>query len=280
MEKRDLIPGESLYLDLLKKTLVDYRAADSWEMHPLKIVNRNWKTAFLYPIDRLLRRRNFGIHKLKYVSAFNRSNGYDWPAHAETMIGINRLDNIEQCMIDAIRNNIPGDFIETGVWRGGAVIFMRAVLKELGITDRRVWAADSFCGLPAPDANRYPADKGNYLHSLKILSASLEDVQQNFRKYDLLDEQVQFLPGWFEDTLPNAPIERLAVLRLDGDMYSSTMQALEALYPKLSVGGYVIIDDYHAFPNCQKAVDDYREAHAITDPIVAIDREAVFWKRS
>ena len=272
--------GESLYLELLKKTLTDYRNADSWEMHPLAIVNRNPKTAFLYPLDKLLRKRNFGIHKLKYVSAFDRSNGYDWPAQADTMIGINRLSNIEWCMLEALRDNIPGDFIETGVWRGGATIFMRAVLKEYGITDRCVWLADSFAGLPQPDAERYPADKGNYLHGLKILTASLEEVKRNFRKYDLLDDQVRFLPGWFEEALPAAPIEQLAVLRLDGDMYSSTIQALDALYPKLSAGGFVIIDDYNAFPNCKKAVEDYRAEHGITDAIVEIDREAVFWKKS
>jgi O-methyltransferase len=271
--------GESLYLELLKKTLTDYRNADSWEMHPLAIVNRNRKTALLYPIDKLLRKRNFGIHKLKYVSAFNRFNGYDWPAQADTMIGINRLNNIEACMLEVLRDNIPGDFIETGVWRGGATIFMRAVLKEYNITDRTVWLADSFAGLPQPDAERYPADKGNYLHGLKILTASLEDVKRNFGKYDLLDDQVRFLPGWFEDTLPAAPIERLAVLRLDGDMYSSTIQALDALYPKLSPGGFVIIDDYNAFPNCKKAVEDYRAEHGITDAIVEIDREAVFWRK-
>lgn len=272
--------GESLYLELLKKTLTDYRNADSWEMHPLSIVNRNWKTGFLYPVDKLLRKRNFGIHKLKYVSAFNRSNGYDWPAQADTMIGMNRLSNIEWCMLEVLRGNIPGDFIETGVWRGGATIFMRAVLKEYGIADRSIWLADSFEGLPPPDAEKYPADKGNYLHGLKILSASLDEVKRNFRKYDLLDDQVRFLPGWFEDTLPGAPIERLAVLRLDGDMYASTIQALDALYPKLSVGGFVIIDDYNAFPNCKKAVEDYREAHGITDAIMEIDREAVYWRKS
>lgn len=280
MEKTLFVPGESLYLNLLKKTLVDYRAVGTWELHPLGIVNSNPKTAFLYPLDKLLRERNFGIHKRKYVSAFDRSNGYDWPAQADTMIGINRLNNIEACMADVLQNNVPGDFIETGVWRGGAVIFMRAVLKELGIADRVVWAADSFSGLPKPDAEKFPADKGNYLHALKILNVSLEDVQQNFRKYDLLDEQVRFLPGWFEDTLAAAPIDRLAVLRLDGDMYSSTIQALEALYPKVSAGGYVIVDDYNAFPNCKKAVDDYRREQGITDPVTAIDREAVYWKRS
>ncbi len=174
---------------------------------------------------------------------------------------------------------MPGDLIETGVWRGGATIFMRAVLKAYGDTSRTVWVADSFQGLPKPDARHYPADADDVFWALDVLAVSLEDVQANFARYGLLDDQVRFLVGWFRDTLPQAEIERLSVLRLDGDMYESTMDGLRNLYPKLSAQGYVIIDDYNSVPQCKAAVDEFRAEHGITEHIVPIDAQAVFWQR-
>lgn len=268
----------SPYIALLKKTLIDYSNIDSYEYHPLNIVNPNWKTSILFLFDRLLRTRNFAISKRKFVLKEERLNGYDWPANAYTMIGLNRLNNIENCIHSIHKDNIEGDLIEAGVWRGGATILMRAVLKELNITNKKVWVADSFKGLPKPDTKNYRADKGNKLNTLKILNVNLKEVKRNFEKYDLLDEQVIFLEGWFKDTLHKAPIEKLALIRLDADMYESTFQALENLYPKLSIGGYVIIDDYNAFPNCKQAVDDFRKKHSINNSIIEIDREAIYWR--
>ena len=136
-----------------------------------------------------------------------RAKGRDWPAKAHTMIGFERLRNVRELMSHVISDQIPGDFVETGVWRGGACIYMRAILKVFGIVDRKIWVADSFEGLPAPDPQRYPAqDQGDIHHTFKALTVSLEAVQENFRKYDLLDDQVRFLKGWFKDTLPSAPI--------------------------------------------------------------------------
>ncbi len=156
---------------------------------------------------------------------------------------------------------------------------MRAVLKAHRVADRFVWVADSFEGLPPPDEERYPPDRGDALHTVSVLSVSLKEVQSNFEKYGLLDDQVRFLKGWFRDTLPSAPIERLAVLRLDGDMYESTMDGLLNLYPRLSVGGYVIVDDYGAIPACRQAVDDYRESHGIREEILEIDWTGKYWRR-
>jgi len=113
-----------------------------------------------------------------------------------------------------------------------------------------VWVADSFRGLPQAESNRAD-DVEDALWTYDFLAVPIERVKANFARYGLLDEQVRFLPGWFEDTLPTAPISQIAVLRLDGDMYDSTMVALRSLYPKLSVGGYVIVDDYHAVPRVQ-----------------------------
>lgn len=209
-----------------------------------------------------------------------RSKGADWPKCAHTMIGLKRLDNLQYCVEDVLARHVAGDLVETGVWRGGAAILMRAILKAYGVTNRRVWAADSFQGLPYPDAQRYPHDAGDLHHRYNVLAISLDEVQENFRRYGLLDDQVRFLKGWFRNTLPGAPIERIAVLRLDGDMYESTWEALTSLYPKLSVGGYAIIDDYKVISACREAVDEYRSRHGIADEIMEIDWAGVFWRRS
>lgn len=208
-----------------------------------------------------------------------RQTGDDWPSLAHSMIGAERMFNLRCLCAYAISHNVPGDFIETGVWRGGAAIMMRAVLAAYGVKDRTVWLADSFEGLPAPDAARYPADAGDILYTAPQLAVSLEEVKSNFGKYDLLDEQVRFLKGWFKDTLPLAPIRQLAVLRLDGDLYESTMDSLNALYDKVSPGGFVIVDDYNLGP-CRAAVDEFRLVRGIIDPVQGIDQASIFWEKA
>lgn len=208
-----------------------------------------------------------------------RAEGRDWPAQGHTMVGRKRLDNVEFCVEDVLSRGVPGDLVETGVWRGGVVILMRAILKAHRVTDRCVWAADSFEGLPAPNPQKYPHDASLHLNRHKELAISLEQVQENFRRYGLLDDQVRFIKGWFRDTLPSAPVKSIAVLRLDGDLYESTMDALTYLYPKVEPGGYVIVDDYNFIPACQQAVCDYRSAHRITEDIVKVDWTGVYWRK-
>ncbi len=214
-----------------------------------------------------------------YVAG-QRQVGYDHPSIAHTMIGVKRLQNIQFCMEQILQNQIPGDCIETGVWRGGATILMRAILKAYGDKTRKVWVADSFQGIPPPNAEKYPADTGLFLSGIPYIAVSLEKVQDNFRKYDLLDHQVIFLKGFFCDTLPTAPIGKLALLRLDGDLYESTILALENLYPKLSIGGYVIVDDYGAIGACSQAIKDYRAKNNIQDELISIDFTGVYWKKT
>jgi hypothetical protein len=204
----------------------------------------------------------------------------EWKQPYHTMAGFKRLDNVQLCVENALADGVPGDLIETGVWRGGVAILMRAILAVHGVTDRTVWVADSFEGLPPPNPEQYPEDKGDTLYTLDDLRVSLDHVRANFERYGLLDDRVRFLKGWFRDTLPGAPIDALAVLRLDGDMYESTMDALTSLYPKLSPGGYIIVDDYGAIPACRRAVHDYRDAHGITERILPIDWTGVYWRRA
>lgn len=216
-------------------------------------------------------------------SPFNlelREKGQDWPMFAHTMIGIDGLNNIQFCIEEVLKNNIPGDIIETGVWRGGSVILMRAILKAYNITNKIIWVADSFEGLPFPNCEKYPSDSGlDWIHNFPYLQVSLESVMNNFNKYALLDNQVKFLKGWFKDTLPVVPIEKLALIRLDGDLYESTMDALVNLYPKLSVGGYIIIDDYGALETCKKAVDDFRKINNISESIEKSGWTVSYWKK-
>jgi len=206
-----------------------------------------------------------------------RAIGRDWPGSAQTMIGTARLRNLRVLVEQALHEGIPGDMLEAGVWRGGACILMRGVLTAHGVSDRTIWVADSFAGLP-PSDSAYPADAGDIHATYDVLAVSLEEVQANFERYDLLDAQVRFLKGWFADTLPSAPIERLAILRLDGDMYSSTIQTLEALYSKVSPGGFVIVDDY-ILAGCRQATDDFRARHGIDEPMHDVDGAAVFWRK-
>ncbi|MBZ5619761.1 MAG: TylF/MycF family methyltransferase [Acidobacteriia bacterium] len=272
---------EHLYLELLKKCVLGELY---WEN----------EARILYLRDSLAGRDQYSPHTLlrideergescrQFLSRSRvgrvRDDDVDNLGFQHTMIGRLRLDNLAACLERIHRLNVPGDLIECGVWRGGATIFMRGFLKAYGITDRTVWVADSFAGLPPPGL---PQDAGMDLSASQYpaLAISLETVRDLFARYDLLDGQVRFLPGWFKDTLPDSPIQTLALLRLDGDLYESTWDALTALYPKLSTGGFVIVDDYHALPGCRQAVEDYREREGISTPLEPVDWTAVFWQK-
>ena len=242
------------YLDLLKRCITRLSFPDGrWDSDLIRIL----------PFD-----------------AEQRCDGRDWPTEAETMIGMKRLDNLQGCVESALRDGVPGDLVETGVWRGGAAILMRGVLRAYGDTSRVVWLADSFAGLPRPSAENYPEDAGDRHWILApYLAVPIDRVKQNFVRYGLLDEQVRFLQGWFSETLPTAPIGAIAILRLDGDMYESTMVALTSLYHKVSSGGFVIVDDYGALPNCRRAVEDFRAAEGIHAPVMQVDWTGVYWRK-
>jgi len=268
----------SPYLELMKVVLTDYYPEAKLEYYPLEHLRQTWKIKILNTAGNLLKTRNFALCKTKVVLPESRANGYDWPANAYTMIGVNRLSNIEFCIKDILVNNIAGDLVEAGIWRGGSVIFMKAVLNEMSVSDRKIWAADSFEGLPKPD-NNYIADKKNKLYLENILSVSIEEVKNNFKRFGLLDSGIIFLKGLFKVTLPTAPIDKIALLRLDCDMYESTINVLDNLYQKVQPGGYIIVDDYNSLKECKLAVDDFRNALNIDEPLKEIDKEAVYWQR-
>lgn len=208
-----------------------------------------------------------------------RLDGRDWPINGFTMIGEQRLNNIQTCVDTILSQNIAGDFLEAGVWKGGATIFMRALLAANDVTNRVVWVADSFEGLPPPKIE-YPADADDRHHEFDALAISLEEVKGNFHKFGLLDGQVKFLKGWFDQTLFNAPIEKLALLRLDGDMYESTWITLNALYDKVQPGGFVVVDDYGYIESCRQAVHDFFATRSIHPTLTKIDWTGVYWVKS
>jgi len=257
----------------------------------------------------------------------DRVKGFDAPTEAHTMIGLRRLENLQACMDKTLGDNVPGDYLEAGSYRGGAAIFMRAFLKAHQVKDRRVFACDTFRSFrpklpPQPilgviqalaaipyrpwkrcyfrfleSCNRgssFPRDETpsddwidltlwQLRHSRVLTNLpdnSLELVRSRFASYGLLDDQVVFLEGLFADTFPEAPIDQLAVLRLDGDTYESTKQPLDLLYPKISTRGFCIVDDYQTFESCRQAVDEYRANNDIVDKIIAIDRNGVYWQKS
>lgn len=255
------------YLDLLRDTIIN-AIYDDPGMAPLK----PWQ---------VLKSLAGQKHRIKGFDPSKRESGLDWPSVAHSMIGRKRMDNLRHCLSDVIERGVAGDFVETGVWRGGACILARGILRAYGDTGRKVWVCDSFEGLPPPDAKKYAADKGDKHYKNPVLAVGLEQVQDNFRRYGLLDDQVQFLKGWFKDTLPGAPIAQVAVLRLDGDMYESTMDALRALYARVADGGYVIVDDYHAVAGCRQAVHDFMQAEYPSEPLTIheIDGTGVYWQR-
>ncbi len=309
------LPGDAspqhLYIDLMKRTVSNIIYEDA----PFSFYDDERKPliADRFRLDR-------------------RVNGEDAPREAHTMVGIQRLNNLQRCVETILQENVPGDLLEAGVLRGGAAIFLRSILKAYNITDRRVIACDTFRSTLRPGRNfaidlflrllsliaMIPSKK---LHraifdlSLKVPAemrsfpftktpsdeaifgvifvlrhvrwffqphkdqTGLPAVKSHFARYGLLDQQVQFIEGFFSDSLPTAALDKLALIRLDGDLYESTRDAIVPLYPKLSPGGYCVVDDYYAFTDCQRAIDEYRAEHGITAELHRIDKMAVYWRK-
>jgi O-methyltransferase len=247
--------ARALYLDLMEKCLTNVIYRDP-PMRP------SWR--------HILRKQEYSVP--------TRESGKDWPSRAHTMIGMKRLHSLREQVETTLREGIPGDYIETGVWRGGACIMMRAVLAAYGVTERIVYCADSFAGVPPPNRARYPADRGRNFYKYKQLAVPLEEVQANFATYGLLDQQVRFVKGLFADTLPALAAERFALIRLDGDLYESTMDGLTALYHRLSPGGFVVIDDY-GMRSSRTAVHDFLEQRSESVRFERIDDYGVWWQK-
>lgn len=245
------------YLDLVKKSLLDN-------------LNQDVATAVVNPGS---------------LDDFYRP---EWREHyilgrAVSMCGSEKLDHLQSCVETCLREDIAGDFIECGVWRGGTAILMCAVLAAFNDENRTVWAADSYAGFPQlePDS----VDKTVYkieVEKFDKIAVDLDTVKGHFHRYGLLTDRVKFLKGWFSDTLPDAPIEELAILRLDGDLYSSTMDIFHALYDNVVPGGFIILDEYgvDGLWGEHQAVHEFREQRGIKDEIIKVNWECAYWRKS
>jgi O-methyltransferase len=241
-------PHRAAYIDLLKRTITNYAflGGDS-SFEDFHCVTHYDLEQAKWKIDRV--------------------------AQPLTLLTKGQLDLIEEIVVVLDELKVPGDFLEAGVWRGGAIILMRALLDAYRIDHRRVFAADSFSGIPQ---NRHavndPVDDWS-----DRWAASLEEVRQSVARLGFLDEKIVFVPGYFADSLGSLTNERFALIRLDSDSYDSVRTSLEYLYPLLSTGGFVIIDDWH-LPGCRMAVEDFRARHAIGGEIQVSSGNA-FWAK-
>jgi O-methyltransferase len=289
--------GRNLYLSLLKKSILNELYIDNEaRLVYYAICAAGGRFPDSATVRDIAQRRPDILDKLTQTRTDGRVSSFWWKVQRadgsvqnmnlrnvtefyQSMIGRARIDNIHELLDRVLADNIPGDLIETGVWRGGATLLMRGFLAAHQITDRTVWVADSFAGLPVPS---HEADAGYDFSATvaPVLAISRREVEDLFRRYDLLDDQVEFLEGWFSKTLPSAPIQQLALMRLDGDLYESTMDAITALYDKLAPGGFVIIDDYNDFEPCRRAVTEFRESRGITSELHQVDWTAVWWRKA
>lgn len=269
------------YVELLKRAVLGQTTGPVTVYQPVRAHPRGALTKAV--LGRVLRSEKAVLARPTSVDLDENEEGqlsvWDLPSWPLTMIGSRRLDNVEACMRSVLDADVPGDFIETGVWKGGTTIFMRGLLRAYGITDRRVYVADSFEGVPPPDETRYPDDRGLDFHLWPGLAVDVESVRDSFARFGLLDDQVEFVKGWFRETLPALRGHQWAVVRLDGDLYESTTDALENLYDGLVSGGWLIVDDYE-IAACRQAVTDFRSARGIAEPIVAVDANGVCWQKA
>jgi O-methyltransferase len=248
------------YLDLLKLSLCDLAGTRT--------------TSVTRTLDGDVMSRELEGEQLR-----SRAAGMDWPLHGLTMIGLDRLDDLQACVEQVATDGIDGDLIEAGTWRGGASMLMRATLDSLGEDGRTVFVADSFQGFPPVD-RKAPDDYdlGVDLAAFDYLAIPVEEVKDNFSRFGLL-HGVTFIPGFFEDTLHSLGDHRWSIVRLDGDTYDATRTSLEALYPTLSAGGFLIVDDYLQIDPCRAAVDEFRREHGITEPLEHVDWNCARWRR-
>jgi O-methyltransferase len=244
------------YLDLLKLTLCDLAGSSTTS------VGRT-------PEGEVMAREMTG-DQLRL-----RSAGMDWPLHGLTMVGLGRLDDLQRCVETVVQDGVPGDMIEAGSWRGGASILMRAALDTLGESARTVWVADSFQGFPrVADAER----EDDELDVFDFLAVSLAEVKDNFARFGL-EDGVSFVPGFFEETMPGLAGRSWAIARLDGDSYEATWLTLQTLYPGLSSGGFLVVDDFGALDECRQAVEEFREQNGISEPLEQVDWTGVRWRK-
>ena len=261
------------YLDLLARMLTRYGFEGELSMP------RGRKKKVLDPVNKVAARAGIGVGVRTNFDPERRANGKDHPYDAQTMVGLKRLDNVQRLRRAGARRRRarrPDRDRRLARRRGDPDA---GVLDAYGDRDRVGLAADSFAGPAAARRDTTRPTRAADCTAPEPLAVRADEVERNFELYGLLDEQVRFLEGWFKDTLPTVADRTWSVVRLDGDMYESTMDALVHLYPRLSVGGLLIVDDY-TFDPCQQAVADYRAATRDRRADLDGDWLGVYWRRA
>ncbi|MBK8256290.1 MAG: class I SAM-dependent methyltransferase [Polyangiaceae bacterium] len=238
------------------------------------------KPALYKALQALLAQKGFSIVRRDEVTDEDREEGRGWPAHAETMMGLRRMEFLQDRLVEMVSTGVEGDFFEAGCWRGGGVIFMLAVLQAMGDTHRTVWAADSFAGYPPPTQNSHDVDRHLYERS-SYFRVDRSVLESNVRRYGLYNDQLRILEGWFGESIPKAEIHRVSLLRIDVDGYEGVRDALQLVYPKLSVGGYVLIEDLRQ-PGAKRAVEELFNKVPKEEVLPIAQRTpcAVYWKKT
>lgn len=200
---------------------------------------------------------------------------------AVTMTSPERIFALITAVVYVCENDIPGDFVECGVWKGGSSAAIAKTLVHLQATDRTLWMYDTFDGMSEPTAADVDflgqtadqlLDQQDIAESTSVWCRSpLDEVKSTMQATGFPQEQIRFVQGRVEETLPQDSPSRVALLRLDTDWYESTKCELEILFPNMSSGGVLIIDDYGHWQGCRKAVDEYFADHHISMLLNRID---------
>jgi hypothetical protein len=266
------------YLDIVERALIN-------DLHPemgsrivalvKALLEARWQEPTLKAIETELA-RFFGVR-----GAADRFQDSEWYANIAgdpyTMVSPQRLQNARVAAQTVLAENLPGDFVETGVWRGGVCIMLKAVLTAAGAR-RRIFVCDSFEGLPEIHEG---ADAPLKLHENPLLAVGVEQVRENFARFDLLDEDVTFVKGWFKDTMPDlrGQVDQIAILRMDGDYYTSTREVIDELYDKVTAGGFIIVDDYGTYQQCRDAIHDFWTERGLRPELIQVDGHAHYWRK-
>lgn len=203
-----------------------------------------------------------------------------------TMTRVERMYALWSAVRYVIAAGVPGDFVECGVWRGGSMMLIALTLEQLGVRDRRLHLLDTFEGMPEPAAVDRPLaarldtvrawTRGRRRSHNEWLYAPLDEVRRNMARTGFPDDQVEYVKGMVEETLPAAAPTSIALLRLDTDFYSSTLHELETLYPRLVSGGVLVIDDYGYWRGSREATDQYLASANLKLLLLKVDAEARF----
>ena len=272
-------PAARLYLDLLKKCLT----REIFDDDDFDVVPRAGSLRGLAARGALkvLAARDLRLVRRGQTDPEDKLEGLGRPAKAETMMGSRRLDFLERAVLRIVSEGVEGDFFEAGCWRGGAAIFLLGALKALGQGERLVWAADSFDGYPEPNEASSAVDR--LLWSRRdYFAVTRAEFERNVARYGVGGEGLRVVEGYFDRSLPEAGVGRLAMIRIDVDGYEGVRAVLDVLYPKLSPGGFVLVDELEV-PGCKRAIEEHFARSGRREEISPIPQrrpKAAYWRKT